>query len=276
MSHALRNLALLIAAGAAAAGAADALSPDPAGQLGRDTLARLAFFRTGLQNYRGQATLTIAGGERPGTYNVSFGRVLPDKSRLEIGTPLGGTAFILTAKAGTLMAYNVPERAAGVGPDSREHVAAALDADLGGNLGEILDWLAGIPGTMEADVVSGKIWLEATAAGGDVTASWSGPDDGILLQEITLDEKTGRLKSARRFDGGEIAASAEFDEWKKEKGFEFARHAVVKTADVSCDIKITKLEANVEIPAEAFALETPPGTESIIYWKAGGDDGDER
>jgi len=275
MMHTPRYLALILAAFAAAAGAADIVSPDPAADLGRDVLARLALARTGLQTYRGQATLTIAGGERPGTYNVSFGRILPDKSRLEIGTPLGGTGLVLTANAGTMMAYNVPERSAGIGPESREHLAAVLDADLGGNLAETLDWLVGIPGTMEADVLADKVRLSAAAEGGDATASWSRPADGVLLQEITIDDKTLKLKSARRFDNGEIAASAEFDKWKKESGFEFARHVIVKTAALTCDVKVTKLEANVEIPAEAFELQTPPGTESIIYWKAGADDGEQ-
>ena len=227
-----------------------------------------------IHSFRGRATLTFTGAEE-GVYEVAFGRVRPDAARMEVSSPLGAVALILTARDGKLLAYNVGERAAGFGPDSAEHLAAALDADVGANLTGLLDWFAACPGEPAAGDAGCDVRVEPRRdEGGRLSGyavSWVRRDTGETAQELTTDAAGTRLTAARSQDRDGGAVEVRYDDWRETDGVAMPRRVTFTTPDLTADVKVTKLAVNVEIPAEAFSLDTPPGTEDIFYWLGPGE-----
>ncbi len=232
-------------------------------------LARLASRNPGLAGFRGRATLTVYG-EGEGNYAVTFGRAFPDKSRLEIEGPLGGTALVVTTSAGDAMCHDVGARAVILGPDTREFAAAVIGVDLGGSISGIIDWFSGKPPVAVPGEPSAAPSLAADSAR-DISIYWRRPGEETPLQQLILADGPLRPVAVRRFENGRMADELAYDDWREEGGYSFPFALTVKTTDVTVEIKISKIESDIKLDDALFGT-TPPSGAAVSVWPPTGSD----
>ncbi len=218
-------------------------------------------------SYRGTAALRAYGAVE-GSYNAAFGRVLPDRSRLEISTPLTGTALIVTAEGGRLLAYYPGDNVAVVAADRGWGLAALPAGGKYGGLAESLDWLAGRPPLYASEIAAGGVEMTAGQDEGRVTLSWRAPG-GPRFQQITLAGDPLRVVNARLYENDEVTFDVTYDDWRDrgDVGVPFA--ITVKTADVVVEISVKKFEVDAAIPEAAFSTTPPAGATVTETWPAG-------
>jgi hypothetical protein len=218
--------------------------------------------RGALASYRGTATLR-AYGDVEGTFNAAFARALPDRGRLEMSTPLTGTALVITAAGGELLAYYPGEEIAVVADDARGVPALAAAAD--GGLSDSLDLLAGRPPLYVEEVAAGDLEVEAAEENDALTLTWLVPG-GSRLQQLTLAGEPRRPVAFRIFEDGAAAVDVAYDDWRDLGGASVPFAVTVKSADALVEISVKKFEADVDVPAEAFSTTPPEGVETIEGW----------
>lgn len=223
--------------------------------------------RDAVTSYRGTANLRVYG-EVEGSYNAAFGRVLPDRSRLEISAPLTGTALVVTARAGRLLAYYPRDKVAVVEADRGRGPAGFPAGETYGGLSESLDWLAGRPPLYSTEIAAGNVEMAAAEDAAYVTLTWRTPG-GTRLQQFTLARDPLRVVGARLYENDEAAFDVTYGDWRDRGGFPAPFAVTVKTAETVIEITVTKFEVNVGITEEAFSTVPPDGTTLLEGWPAG-------
>jgi outer membrane biogenesis lipoprotein LolB len=225
-----------------------------------------------LASYRGTATLR-AYGDVEGTFNAAFARAQPDRGRLEVSSPLTGTALVVTAAAGELLVYYPLDEIAVVGSDDARGIAA-LPAGRGG-LSDSLNLLAGRPPLYTEDVAAGNLEISVAEEGGAVTLTWLEPG-GARLQQLTLAGNTGLPVNFRFYEDDAATADVTYDDWRDHGGAAVPFALTVKTADALVEISVKKFDADVDVPGEAFSTTPPAGVEVVETWPAAfGDDAED-
>ncbi|MEE9455619.1 MAG: hypothetical protein V3W11_00535 [bacterium] len=216
--------------------------------------------RGSLASYRGTATLR-AYGDVEGSFNAAFARALPDRGRLELSTPLTGTALVVTAAGGELLAFYPLDETAVVGSDDARGIPA-LAAGAGGGLSDSLDLLAGRPPLYAEKVAAGDLEIKAAEDSDTLTLTWL-EAGGSRLQQLTLAGNPRRPVAFRIFEKDAAAVDVTYGDWR-DRGDVAAPFAVtVKTSDAIVEISVKKFEANVDIPEEAFSTTPPEGVEIL-------------
>ena len=241
-----------------------------------DYLALLEGQREAVASFRGSAAIRLYGPSE-GTFNVAFGRVLPDRSRLELSAPLAGTIAVATAKAGDFLVYYPLEKAASVGACGGERVFNFPGGDVGRAFWEGLGWLAGWPPLYAEPVEAGTLEVSVSPAGpGAVALTWSRASDGSPLQRLTLGQDPLRVLNARLYEDDEIALDVTYDDWRDDAGFPTPFAISFKTEDQVAEVSVKKFEVNVAIEEDAFSTTPPEGTTILETWPARPeDDGDD-
>lgn len=222
--------------------------------------------RAAVTSYRGTATLRVYG-EVEGFYNAAFGRVLPDRSRLEISTPLTGTALVVTAEAGRLLAYYPRDKVAVVDADRGRGPAGFPAGETYRGLSESLDWLAGRPPLYSTETAAGNVEMTAGEDAAYVTLTWRTPG-GARLQQFTLARDPLRVVNGRLYENDEAAFDVTYGDWRDRGGFPAPFAVTVKTADAVVEITVTKFDVNVEMTEEAFSTVPPDGVTLMEGWPA--------
>jgi len=215
-----------------------------------------------LASYRGTATLR-AYGDVEGTFNAAFARAQPDRGRLEVSSPLTGTALVVTAAAGELLAYYPLDEIAVVGSDDARGIAA-LPAGRGG-LSDSLDLLAGRPPLYAEGVAAGNLEIGVAEEGGVVALTWLEPG-GARLQQLTLAGDPRRPVNVRFYEDDAAAVDVTYDDWRDRDGAAVPFATTVKTADALVEITVKKFEVNVDVPEEAFSTTRPAGVKVMEAW----------
>ncbi len=237
-----------------------------------DYSALLEGQREAVTSFRGSATVKLYGS-REGTFNVAFGRVLPDRSRLELSAPLAGTLLVLTAQAEDFLVYYPLEKVAVGGAYVEERFAASPEEDSARDLCEGLEWLAGRPPLYAEEVNAGTFDVNVSPAGpGAVALTWSRASDGGLLQRLTLAQDPLRVLNARVYEDDEIALDVTYDDWRDDAGFSTAFAISIKTEDQIAEVSVRKFEVNVPMEEEAFSTTPPEGVTILETWPAGPED----
>ncbi len=218
-------------------------------------------------SYRGTATLR-AYGDAEGTFAAAFARAQPDRGRLEMTTPLTGTALVVTAAGGELLAYYPLEEIAVVAPDDARGVPA-LAAGAGGGLADSLDLLAGRPPLYAEETAAGTLEVEAADDGDSLTLTWRDAG-GARVQQLTLAGEGRRPVGFRIFEDDAAAVDVTYDDWRDVGGVEVPFAVTVKTADAVVEVTVKKFETNVDVPEEAFSTTPPAGAEVLEGWPAAG------
>jgi hypothetical protein len=241
-----------------------------------DYLALLEGQREAVASFRGSAAIRLYGPSE-GTFNVAFGRVLPDRSRLELSAPLAGTIAVATAKAGDFLVYYPLEKVASVGACGGERVFNFPGGDVGRAFWEGLGWLAGWPPLYAEPVEAGTLEVSVSPAGpGAVALTWSRASDGSPLQRLTLGQDPLRVLNARLYEDDEIALDVTYDDWRDDAGFPTPFAISFKTEDQVAEVSVKKFEVNVAIEEDAFSTTPPEGTTILETWPARPeDDGDD-
>ena len=256
--------------------AAAAQPPAPPGSERSATaryLQELEADRGPLASFRGTATLR-AYGDVEGIFNAAFARAQPDRGRLEMSTPLTGTALVITAAAGEMLAYYPGDEIAVVSPDDARSIPA-LAARAGGGLSDSLDLLAGRPPLYAEEVAAGNVEVAPAEEGDIVTLTWLEPG-GSRLQQLTLAGEPRRPVNVRFYEDDTAAVDVTYDDWRDRGGAAVPFAVTVKTADALVEISVKKFEANVDVPEEAFSTTPPAGAEVTEAWPAPfGDDAED-
>jgi hypothetical protein len=241
-----------------------------------DYLALLEGQRETVASFRGSATVRLYGSSE-GTFNVAFGRVLPDRSRLELSAPLAGTIVVATAKAGDFLVYYPLEKVASAGAYGDERVFNLPGGDVGRAFWEGLGWLAGWPPLYAEAVDAGTLEVSVSPAGpGAVALTWSRTSDGSPLQQLTLAQDPLRVLNARLYEEGEAALDVTYDDWRDDAGFPTPFTISFKAEDQVAEVSVKKFEVNVPMEEEAFSTTPPEGVTILETWPAGpGDYGDD-
>jgi hypothetical protein len=218
-------------------------------------------------SYRGTATLR-AYGDAEGTFGAAFARAQPDRGRLEMSTPLTGTALVVTAAGGELLAYYPLEEIAVVVPDDARGVPA-LVAGTGGGFAESLDLLAGRPPLYAEEAAAGTLEVEAREDGDELTLTWR-EAGGARVQQLTLAGEDRRPLGFRIYEDDAAAVDVTYDDWRDAGVVEVPFAVSVKTADAVVEVAVRKFEADVDVPEEAFSTTPPAGVEVLEGWPRGG------
>lgn len=241
-----------------------------------DYLALLESQREAVASFRGSAAIKLYGSGE-GTFNVAFGRVPPDRSRLEFSAPLAGTLLVLTAKAEDFLVYSPLEKVAVRGAYVEEHFPASPEGDWFCALCECPEWLAGWPPLYAEEVDAGTFVVNVSPAGPEAVAlTWSRASDGALLQRLTLAQDPLRVLNARLYEEGEVVLDVTYDDWRDDAGFPTPFAINVKTEDQVAEVSLRKFETNVPMEEEAFSTTPPEGVTVLETRPAGpGDYGDD-
>jgi hypothetical protein len=241
-----------------------------------DYLALLEGQREAVTSFRGSATVKLYGPSED-TFNAAFGRVLPDRSRLEFSAPLAGTLLVLTAKAGDFLVYSPLEKVAVRGAYPEGHSPAPPEGDWVYALCECPEWLAGWPPLYAEEVDAGTFEVSVSPAGPEAVAlTWSRTSDGALLQRLTLAQDPLRVVNARVYEDDEVVLDATYGDWRDDAGFPTPFAISIKTEDQVAEVSVKKFGVNVPIEEEAFSTTPPEGTTILETWPAGpGDYGDD-
>ncbi len=241
-----------------------------------DYLAVLQGQREAVASFRGSATVKLYGSSE-GTFNVAFGGVLPDRSRLEFSAPLAGTVAVVTAKAGDFLVYYPLEKIAYAGAYGDERVFDFPGGDAGGAFWEGLGWLAGWAPLYAEEVEAGTFEVSVSPAGPEAVAlTWSRASDGLPLQRLTLAQEPLRVSNARLYEDDEIVLDVTYDDWRDDAGFPTPFAISFKTGDDVAEVSLRKFEVNVPMEEEAFSTTPPEGTTILETWPPGlEDDGDD-
>ncbi|MGD8717233.1 MAG: hypothetical protein PVH29_00295 [Candidatus Zixiibacteriota bacterium] len=218
--------------------------------------------------FRGNAAVKIYGPEES-AFAVAFGRVMPDRTRIEVSAPLIGTVAIVTARGGDVLAYYPGDNVAIVGAGAEMDLSALFGPGFGTDFHALVDGLAGIPSLYGAG--EEETAFEATTKdGGDglATVTWRSRSDGSRHQAITYRPETGELVNVRLYREDEAAADATYGDWNETPPAVAPGTVTIKTEDTVTEIKITRFEFNVEIPDEAFST-TPPEGATVMEVPAG-------
>ncbi len=219
--------------------------------------------RGSLASYRGTATLR-AYGDVEGSFNAAFARELPDRGRLEMSTPLTGTALVVTAAGGELLAFYPLDEIAVVGSDDARGIPA-LAAGAGGSLSDSLDLLTGRPPLYAEEVAAADLEIKAVEDSDTLTLTWL-EAGGSRLQQLTLAGNPRRPVAFRIYEKDAAAVDVTYGDWR-DRGDVAAPFAVtVKTSDAIVEISVKKFEANVDIQEEAFSTTPPEGVEVLERW----------
>jgi hypothetical protein len=214
-------------------------------------------------SYRGTATLR-AYGDAEGMFGAAFARAQPDRGRLEMTTPLTGTALVVTAASGELLAYYPLEEIAVVVPDDARDVPAFVAA-AGGGLAESLDLLAGRPPLYVEEVAAGTLKLDVREDGDGLTLTWRGAG-GARVQQLTLAGEGRRPLGFRIFEDDAAAVDVAYGDWRDAGGVEVPFAVTVKTADAVVEVALKKFEIDVDVPEGAFSTTPPAGVEVLEGW----------
>lgn len=241
-----------------------------------DYLAVLQGQREAVTSFRGSATIKLYGSGA-GAVNAAFGRVLPDRTRLELSAPLAGTLMVFTAKAGDLLVYFPREEVAVTGTAIDGHFPASPEGDWVCALCECPEWLAGWPPLHAEEVDAGTFELSVSPAGPEAVAlTWSRASDGSPLQQLTLAQDPLRVVNARVYEDDEAVLDVTYDDWRDDAGFPTPFAISIKTEDQVADVSLRKFETNVPIEEEAFSTTPPEGVTILETRPAGpGDYGDD-
>lgn len=250
--------AIIAAAAQGQPPAAPETEPPPAAQYLQEIESNLG----PLASYRGTATLR-AYGDVEGTFNAAFARAQPDRGRLEMSSPLTGTALVVTAAAGELLAYYPLGEIAVVGSDDARGIAA-LPAGRGG-LSDSLDLLAGRPPLYAEDAAAGDLEISVAESGDAVALTWLEPG-GARLQQLTLAGNPRLPVAFRIFEDDAAAADVTYGDWRERDGAAVPFATTVKNADALVEISVKKFEPDVDVPEEAFSTTPPAGVEVMEGW----------
>lgn len=260
--------ALLGAASSYNAAAAQTPSPsDGGGPAPVSLLEEIEAGRALPASYRGTATLR-AYADAEGTFGAAFARAQPDLGRLEMSTPLTGTALVITAAGGELLAYYPLEEIAVVVPDDARGVPA-LVAGAGGGLAESLDLLAGRPPLYVEEAAAGTLEVEAREEDDELTLTWRGAGD-VRIQRLTLAGEERRPLGFRIYEDDAAAVDVTYDDWRDAGGVEVPFAVSIKTADAVVEVAVRKFETDVDVPDGAFSTTPPAGAEVLEGWPEGG------
>lgn len=225
--------------------------PRPLGTPMADDTAPLVF-REATVACAGLRTLTAevglsgrAGGERMRA-RLHLGLAAPDALRIEAVAPFGAPVFILAAEGDRATLLFPRDNRVLVGATVPEVLARLTGLDLTAD--ELRLTLAGCLLT-DAENLEGRAW------GGEWKAVSVGTDRTVYL---------------RRRDRAWQVAAAEYGSWR----IDYSDHldtrprtvrvrAVEGAAPLDLTARLEQLRLNVELPREAFALETPPDAERL-------------
>ena len=228
-----------------------------------DWLAHFKEAEEAATSLRGTATMK-AYGATEGTFNAAFAYAPPERARLEISTPLTGTLLILTARGADVLLYYPADNVAVVGADADAVFGGTLG---GGNLFQLVDWLAGRPPRYQAELEAGEMTIAAEPLGdGRVTFTWRWASDGARLQQITVEAETYRLLGARLYEGEEAVFDATYEDWRAVGEATMPYAVTFKAEDSVVEIAANKLEVNVPIDDAAFSTEPPAGAVIRDTW----------
>ncbi|UCH78288.1 MAG: hypothetical protein JSU81_11300 [Candidatus Coatesbacteria bacterium] len=261
------SILLRVAAGAAAAGAPSAIAATDDAPA-TDILSRLAAFEERWEEtpaVRGAATVKVYG-EEESNFTLAWGRLRPDRTRLEVSAPLYGTAVVLTARGEEMLAYYPHENAAVVMTAEEWNPSAVLGTAFDYNLHELVDGLLGQPPLYLVDGTAAALEVEATPgdSGGEKIV-WRRAETSSRVQELTLSAAFAggerRPLHLRLFEADAPVVDVTYAEWTPAVGEGPAapRAVTLKTEDRVAEIRITKLEFDVAFPEGAFSTTPPAG-----------------
>jgi hypothetical protein len=273
MLRAALTLVWFTAGAAAAPAAAEAVTTPLTEAAGDDassddTLNRLVALERRWEetpSIRGAATVKVYG-EEESNFTLAWGRLRPDRTRLEVSAPLYGTAVVLTARGEEVLAYYPHEDAAVLMTGAEWDPSALLGTAFEYNLHELVDGLLGRPPLYLADVTAGT--LAATVTPGELGSekiAWRQPETSSRVQELTLSEALAggerRPLHLRLFEADAAVVDVTYAEWGAAAGEGPAapRAVTLKTEDRVAEIRITKLEFDIAFPEEAFSTTPPAG-----------------
>jgi outer membrane lipoprotein-sorting protein len=238
-------------------------APPPAPAAG-DYLARLEAYNEAVATLRGTAAFK-AYGAMEGNFNAAFAYVRPDRGRLEISTPLGGTALVITARGDEMLLYYPLDDVAVVAPGA-EWAFAGMPVGTGGFY-QLLNWLAARPRLYGAEVRAGAVTLAAEPAGdGNVALTWRRTSDGARLQMVTVAAEPFRLLSARLFEGEAAVFDATYDDWRARGEATMPYAITLRAEETLVEIAVKKLETNAPVDDGAFSTVPPEGAAVMETW----------
>lgn len=234
-----------------------------------DILSRLGALERRWQEVpsaRGAAAVKVYG-EEESTFTLAWGRLRPDRTRLEVSAPLYGTAVVLTARGEEVLAYYPPENAAVVMTAEEWNPSAVLGTAFDYNLHELVDGLIGRPPLHLDDVTAATLEVEATPTdSGGEKITWRRAGTPSRVQELTLSAAPGaggerRPLYLRLFEADAAVADVTYAEWTpaSDEAPAWPRAVTLKTETGTAEIRITKLEFGVALPEEAFSTTPPAG-----------------
>jgi hypothetical protein len=252
-----RGARLLLAAAAlfGAAGCARVARPPEAVPVGwggpAELVARLAAGDAAVRTVRGLATVRFDGPAGGGTASQVVVVELPDQGRLEILTPLGTAALLLTVRGERLAVHAPLRNEYGAGRATRDTLGRLTSIPL--PPGPLLRLLAGLA-PLPLRPGDPRVLVEPELAGVRIESV-----DGPLWQRLWTDQGGGAIIQGELGGAGGVLLRFHFGERRQVGGlvFPFLMEVEGVEAGTRVALRFETVQLNETVPPDLFELPPP-------------------